>query len=303
MKKSLLATIILFSMALLVLPVQANAESVDYREGTKIELIGQAQNEYTVTVPADMTPGQTDKILIEGTWDADCFVTVTAPAMATLTYKNTTLEIPITFNETVEDKAGFSLLGNKFEPIHREFNITIGDQSVLFGEWTGTLSYDVTLVVKGDVDQNGFVDEDDITALTNHVNGATLLTTEGQLVADIDGDAALTSNDATLLNSMITNNTPNRSIPQYALTQTFNIDGVHYEFIEGMTWDDWCNSPYNTNNLIVHHRDFTYYIATPDEEGVFDSVIGQFVDKSHTIVANRTYTWGTIADDLGNGDE
>ena len=291
MKKSLLTKIIPLSVALLVLPVQANAESVDYREGTKIELIGKAENQYTVTVPANMTPGETDKVLIEGTWDADCFVTVTVPATATVTYRSTSLEIPVTLHETVDDKTGFSLLGNKFEPISREFNLTIGDKSVLFGEWTGSLCYDVTLVVKGDVDQNGFVDADDIAALTDHINGTNPLTTAGQLVADIDGDASLTSNDATLLNSMITNNTPNRNIPSFVPESiiNFKISDISYQADRDMTWAEWIASDYNTAQFVLYpdgkymgYPDIYVYIRN-------DGSLGPRIESTDIIIENTNY--------------
>jgi hypothetical protein len=50
---------------------------------------------------------------------------------------------------------------------------------------------------------------------------------------------------------------------------TFTVDGVAYQFEDGMTWKDWCNSVYNTAEFIYDWTENQYGIYTSDYEKFF----------------------------------
>ena len=76
---------------------------------------------------------------------------------------------------------------------------------------------------------------------------------------------------------------------------SFTINGTTYQAEEGMTWDEWCSSSYNTkgyscsNNLV--------YLRTPEEGTV--NVGGTFVSPLEIIVGNKSYS---VNSQVGGGN-
>ena len=68
---------------------------------------------------------------------------------------------------------------------------------------------------------------------------------------------------------------------------TFTIDGTTYQAIDGMTWEEWVNSEYNTRSFLlsgegVYYKDpMIIYVAYQDIS---------LVSKTETIRANYAYT-------------
>ena len=77
----------------------------------------------------------------------------------------------------------------------------------------------------------------------------------------------------------------------YVPTITFTIDGTSYAAIEGMTWEQWVASVYNTGNYYCSDN----YIMTGG--GGMMRLNGEAVSASDIIVAGATYT-GINGDDF-----
>ena len=86
-------------------------ENHDYSNGTAITLVGTGTEEYTVTVPAKMTPGDTGTVKAEGMWAADKYLQVSAPTSVALTYGAQSMDVAITF-DTDEQKMRADLDGD-----------------------------------------------------------------------------------------------------------------------------------------------------------------------------------------------
>ena len=70
-----------------------------------------------------------------------------------------------------------------------------------------------------------------------------LFQTEAEYTAYKNGNDFVTPNVSYIVDSTNTFYNPIKLI-------TFTVENVSYQAIEGMTWEDWVNSSYNTNNYI-----------------------------------------------------
>ena len=136
-------------MALTSIPaVFADTDINDYSVGTKISYECTTSEEYTVKVPAKLTPGTGGVVTLEGAWPSDKTVSVTADSRVTLVNSinsGDTTTLNITFD-------GINLPGNNYERVIATANVSVTDISgALFGTWSGTFYYNV----------EGFVDETD----------------------------------------------------------------------------------------------------------------------------------------------
>ena len=69
---------------------------------------------------------------------------------------------------------------------------------------------------------------------------------------------------------------------------SFTIAGTSYQAEEGMTWEQWVNSSYNTGGFYV--IDGSTYVFFSDRSKVStEGFAGGSADKSETIVANGSY--------------
>lgn len=152
----------------------------DASAGTNIVLKGNyAEAEYSVTVPAAMSPGDSSTVTATGHWNSDQILKVTAPNFVTLTYGNQSLDIGITFD-------GIERAGSDIDQITETAPISVESKTVAFGTWTGVLEYNVELI-------------DTIITFTVEDSG------------------------------------------------TFHI----YQAKDGMTWDEWLDTAYNTDGLLL----------------------------------------------------
>lgn len=101
-----------------------------------------AQEAWTVTVPATMAPGDTADVKAEGTWASNRQLIVTADATVTLTNSINAADkkvLDVTF-------AGITLPGSNTSAVEDTKPLTIADiEAALFGTWSGTINYTVEM--------------------------------------------------------------------------------------------------------------------------------------------------------------
>lgn len=154
MKKILslaLAGVMMFS----ALPI-AYAADVDYKTGTAVSYNAEADNDgdgvadnkeaYTVTVPAQLAPGESGNVVASGTWASNRKLTVSADANVVLANSinaTDTKTLDITF-------AGIELTGSNTAAVSETKAVKVAEMpaDALFGTWSGTFNYNV---VMGDV--------------------------------------------------------------------------------------------------------------------------------------------------------
>lgn len=163
--------------------------SVPQTGSTIITLVGTGTESYTVTVPANLAPGQSGTVTASGTWESSKKLTVSCPDSVELTYGEQTMDVDIAF-------AGIELEGNDLAAVNITEQITIESATALFGTWVGVLNYDVELTPK----------EPPVRLMSFR-----LMRFENSM--------------------MIEDNT--------------------YNYIPGMTWEEWVDSDYNTAGLII----------------------------------------------------
>lgn len=96
-----------------------------------------ANNQYTVTAPSIMEPGETAEIIISGSTENTLAFNVTVPDFVTLSNNidSTTTDLSVYFDGLSESvvSGDFSISGN----------ISLEDTNILFGTWTGVFTIDV----------------------------------------------------------------------------------------------------------------------------------------------------------------
>ena len=114
----------------------------DYTQGTLVVYNGTGAENYTITVPALLTPGQSGTVTLEGMWADNRIVTVTADP--TVTLKNNIKE---TDTKTLSvNFAGISEAGSNTTSQTFTKDISVdGITDALFGTWSGKFNYNVKL--------------------------------------------------------------------------------------------------------------------------------------------------------------
>ena len=109
---------------------------------TNVEYVGQASENYLLTVPASLSPSQSGNVKAEGTWASNRKLVVSAPNTVVLTNDintNETKTLDVAF-------AGINRIGNDSASITETKAITVGEISnVLFGTWTGKIVYNASI--------------------------------------------------------------------------------------------------------------------------------------------------------------
>lgn len=138
------------------LSVTAFAENTSYDKGegaqTAVSYEGTGTEAYTVTVPATITVKDTgDKatgeVNVAGTWASNKHLTVTCPTTVTLTNdinSADTKTLNITFAGI--DKTGNNCVAIETTDDGAHATLTVDNiKEALFGDWTGSISYTVTM--------------------------------------------------------------------------------------------------------------------------------------------------------------
>lgn len=144
MKKILslaLAGVMMFS----ALPM-AYAADVNYDQGTAVEYIAndEANEKWTVTVPAKLAPGGSGDVTASGTWASDRQLVVGLTAnTVTLTNQTNgtdTKNLDLTFE-------GITLAGDNTKAVSMTKAVSVAEMpaDALFGTWKGTFTYTVEM--------------------------------------------------------------------------------------------------------------------------------------------------------------
>lgn len=139
--KKILSLALAVMMLVSAVPMVYAADTNPAADGTTIKLVGSqeaAGESYTVTVPAELQPGQSGTVTASGNWSSKQTLNVTAPNSVTLSYGEQTMDVGITF-------AGIEQVGSDTAASSATATVAVADASVLFGTWTGTLNYTVEM--------------------------------------------------------------------------------------------------------------------------------------------------------------
>ena len=144
--------IVALILSVTVAPVSATEAAGNWSSGTLVSYNAEDPDgdgvldnteAYTVTVPAEMRPGTTSKVVLAGTWASDRMVTVNADAEVVLTNSinaNNTKNLAVTFD-------GINQIGSNTAAIEVEEDIAVaGIEKAIFGTWSGTFNYMVDIV-------------------------------------------------------------------------------------------------------------------------------------------------------------
>lgn len=135
MKKHIQTVIILITMVIIM-----NFNTVSAKQ-TSITYTGKGEQQYELSVPPLMEPGQTAEIKLAGTWDTTKRIVVSTDDIIKMTNsidgKQKDLEIKF---------EGISRIGDNTAPIEEIANITTGElEGALLGTWTGQIVYKVVV--------------------------------------------------------------------------------------------------------------------------------------------------------------
>ena len=142
--KKILSLGLAVTMAMAALPVAYAAEAGgNWGTGTEVTYTNAAaKEEYTVTVPASLTPGgAAGEVIAQGTMASNRKLVVTAPE--TVTLKNSiNAENTKTLNVNFDD---ITMLGDNTKAVSAKANISVSEiTDALFGTWSGIIVYTVT---------------------------------------------------------------------------------------------------------------------------------------------------------------
>ena len=138
MKKKQLTSILLAGIMILSLCVPAFADEGTGGQSTNVEYTALNNESYLLTVPANMTPGETGNVSLTGSWPSTRTMKVTADSNVILTNSINTNDkktLTISFNE-------IALAGNNNETVSATGEVSVQDiTNANFGEWAGRFSY------------------------------------------------------------------------------------------------------------------------------------------------------------------
>lgn len=139
--KRLISLSLAISMCMAAMPIAyAAINGADYTAGTQVEYIATNNESYTITVPAQLKPGQSGIVRLEGSWPDDKTINVTADKTVTLINDITATDtkiLDITFN-------GISAVGNNTKAQIFTENVSVANvNNALFGVWSGKFNYNI----------------------------------------------------------------------------------------------------------------------------------------------------------------
>lgn len=198
MKKNFIIIIILFCISYVYFISFAD----EY--GTDVEYIGQGFEEYTVTVPAKISPNGIGDVIVNGTWPSDRVVRVTSDQSVEMVNNLNVFNkknIDINFRGIYES-------GSDTERKLINSKLLVGDfdSKVIFGDWKGQFNYNVEMV-----DSNLFYDKvynkifqaDEVpTAMPKHIviyeNNSLLFVHDNNVVYQTEPDSLVFINNNTV---------------------------------------------------------------------------------------------------------
>lgn len=131
--------VIIFSLILISFLSYISYASEDYSSSALVEYMGNGNEEYVLTVPAKMSPGSSENVVLDGVLNSDYIINVMSDDSVILTNKSNS-EDKRTLNV---DFGGISEIGNdSYEQLfEKTISIDPMPSDVLFGTWTGVFNY------------------------------------------------------------------------------------------------------------------------------------------------------------------
>lgn len=145
MKKLLslaLVIVLLISAIPVCFAIQTGGSEVSVENGTDVLLQGKyASSTYVITVPAQLSPGESGNVHVQGAWGENETLSISCPdkVVLTNTTNGNTIDVNVMFD-------GFNQGGNLYEEFDVSLNISIENVAVMFGTWTGHLNYEVSFI-------------------------------------------------------------------------------------------------------------------------------------------------------------
>ncbi len=145
MKKLLslaLVIVLLISAIPVCFAIQTEGSDVSVENGTDVLLQGKyASSTYVITVPAQLSPGESGYVHVQGAWGENETLSISCPdkVVLTNTQNGDTIDVSVMFD-------GLNQGGNLYEEFDVSLNISIENVTVMFGTWTGHLDYEVSFV-------------------------------------------------------------------------------------------------------------------------------------------------------------
>ncbi len=142
MKKILSLTLVLamvMSMGITTAFAAGNWEG-----GTQVTYTATGAEEWTVTVPASLTPGNAGDVTAAGTWGSNRKLVVTADDSVKLTNSINSAD----YKDLAVTFADINLVGDNTKSVSETKQVSVAEMpaDALFGTWSGTFYYDVEMV-------------------------------------------------------------------------------------------------------------------------------------------------------------
>ena len=141
MKKILSLTLVLamvMSMGITTAFAAGNWEG-----GTQVTYTATGAEEWTVTVPASLTPGNAGDVTAAGTWGSNRKLVVTADDSVKLTNSINSAD----YKDLAVTFADIKLVGDNTQAVSERKQVSVAEMpaDALFGTWSGTFYYDVEM--------------------------------------------------------------------------------------------------------------------------------------------------------------
>ena len=324
--KRIISLLLAVMLVISAVPMAYAADTQDYSLGTAVKYTAANNENYTITVPAKLAPGQGGTVTLDGYWASNTVVSVTAEENVVLTNSinaNDQKTLDVSFDGISE--AGDNSAKQTFTaPVS-----VAGISNALFGTWSGHFNYTVGSSegsggsTGGDSGTTEPSDPDtgddggDVDGTIGILYGVPYTNDEGYYyIFNEDGTGKAYEEGFGELGfgtywTEANNNLANRILDypvkatfsedwtsfttedgvvytaQTANLITFTIDGTEYQAEEGMKWFDWIDTEYNTAGFTTtSYGGYVYNADSQKLKGSFD------VFSSETIHADTQYTFG-----------
>lgn len=245
MKK--IVSFLLVAVMLVGIVPTAFAAETDWQNGTIVTYTANQSEAYTVTVPAEMAPGETGTVKLTGTWDSSKTVKVTADSSVVLTNNisgGDAKTLAITFD-------GIELKGSNTGSVSATGNVSVaGIDNALFGTWSGKFNYYVEVTNNG-----GTVTPDQPQEPETH----TCVDVDADLICDDCGNTALNAHECV--------DTDNNSYCDgtYCTTIWFSLEDMTIRSNQGACWGDLVGGM--DGAIMVDSDRAMYYAGMPIKDG------------------------------------
>lgn len=289
--KKIISLLLAVMLVISAVPMAYAADTQDYSLGTAVKYTAANNENYTITVPAKLAPGQGGTVTLDGFWASNTVVTVTAEENVVLTNSinaNDKKTLDVYFD-------GISEAGDNNGKQTFTAPVSVADiEAALFGTWNGQFNYTVGRSegsggsTGGDSGTTEPSDPDtgneEITF--TYKNGQSFKAYPGEtwgewIERDDTGLAkfmTISAENTILMDGvhLLVNDQNERQYTDTVIVDgmtylweedfdtnliTFTIDGTEYQAEEGTTWEEYINS--GESNSLLGLRTAT------DPDGVF----------------------------------